>query len=465
MRGRRRAIALWLGLGLWLACALAWGQGQGGPALSAGDYGLENREWNGLSQFLSLARSQGVKLQPVTELDWSQLGPQDRLIVLYPTGQVDTDEFARFVIDGGRAVLADDFGASGNLLRRLGIERLDASRVQHDSFYLNRPGLPVFQPGGRHPLLQGVQEVVANHPAALVTEGGAVLPFDAGDAGLVYDMRLGRGKAIVLGDASLLINHMIGIKDNRLFLRNTLDYLCVDADPCEPYLLVGDARLVGGYQAQNTPQSDLGEWFEEGLDGVNGFLERLADGLPGRTAMYYASLLLLLGTVAFMVTVFPWRKALRVAPQVGPPTHIRPLSEFEWNLLRFERSGFQANYILPLAILRVEFERLFFTSVLGPQVSVPPPGDAQREPFLRRATQSYTDGLALPEGKERVKVYRRTHQLLQMFGRIPPRHRLFLDSEVHVTERELARIHRQCMEILESLGVKQEYERRTRNKG
>jgi hypothetical protein len=362
-------------------------------------------------------------------------------------------------------VLADDFGASDNLLERLGIERVDSAGIQHDDFYLNRPGLPVFKPGGRHPLLQGVQEVVANHPAALVTEGGAVLPFDGGQAGLAYDMRLGQGKAIVLGDASLLINHMISVKDNRLFLRNVLDYVCVDADPCEPYLLVGDAELSGSYLAQNTPQNDLGQWFEDGLDDVNSFLERLTDGLPGRTAMYYASLLLLLGTVAFMVTVFPWRRALRVAPQVAPPAHIRPLSEFEWNLLRFERSGFQANYILPMAILRVEFERLFFSSVLGEGASVPPPGDPQRGPLLRRVTQSYTDGLGLPEGKERLKVYRRTLQLLQMFGKIPPRHRLFLDSEVHVTERELARVYRQCMEILESLGVKQEYERRTsRNK-
>lgn len=452
----------WLiSLGLWLCCASAAAQA---PALSAGDYGLENEEWNGLGQFLRLARAQGATLQPTTALDFSTLTPEDRLILLFPTQEIDTEELANFVIDGGRVLLADDFGTSDKILERLGISRVDASSVRHDAYYLDRPGLPLFKPGGRHALLEGVQEVVANHPSALTTQGGAILPYAEPGTGLAYDMRLGRGKVVVVGDASLFINHMIGVKDNRIFLRNALDYLCLDAEPCAPLLVVGEVEVSGSYQTQHSPQDDVGAWFEDGLEELNGFLEKLANGIPGRKAMYYASLLLLLGTVAFLVTIFPWRRALKVAPAVGAPVHVQPLSEFEWNLLRYQRSGFEGNYVLPMAILRAEFERLFFRAVMG-EGAAPPDGDPQRGPFLRRAAQAYIDlTQSGADGKRRSRAYKQTLQLLQGLGRVPPRHRLFLDSEAQVSERELGRVHRQCMEILETLGVKGDYERRTRRR-
>ncbi len=444
-------------LGLWCSTA-ALAQ----PTLSAGDYGLENLEWNGLSQFMALAQGQGAQVLPQSSLDFGSLGPEDRLVVLFPSQEIDTDEFARFIIDGGRVMLADDFGQSENLLQRLGIERRSLDSIKHDNLYLGRPGLPMVEPGGRHALLEGVEEVVANHPTVLQTQGGAILPFAQDGTGLVYDMKLGRGKVVAMGDASLMINHMIGVKDNRAFLRNTIDYLCKEVDPCKIHLLVGDVEVTGSYQSKNESPNEFGDILEDGLGDINAWLEQLADGLPGRNAIYYASLLLLLGTVAFVVTVFPWRRALQVAPVVGPPSHIKPLSEFEWNLLRYQHSGVQANYALPVTILKQEFERLFFET-LAPGEDVPEQDEPQRGPFVRRVVQAYVDRHD-GEGRTRAKVYKQTLALVQTLGEVPPRHRLFLDSEAYFNERELVRIYRQCREILDTLGVGKEYERRTRRK-
>ncbi len=435
------------------------------PTLRAGDYGLENRDWNGLSEFVRMAKSMGYEVEPRSGLDLGALGPEDRVIVIYPTADVDQRQLARFIIDGGRAIVADDFGASEPLLERLGIDRESLAPRHHSRFFLGRPSLPLFKPGGKHPLLDGVDEVVANHPSVLRTEGGAILPFDDGQSGLVYDMRLGRGKAIVMGDASLMINHMIDVRDNRRFLENTLDYLCLRADPCRPYLLVGDAALTGTYKPQNSRDDDIDDVLSESFEALNSFFEDMTTYVPHRNAVYYASLLLMVGLVVFMVTVFSWRRVPAVAPDVGPPPHVRSLSEFEWNLLRYDGRGFQANYALPMSILKTEFERLFFARLAGSE-EIPPPENARRAAFLRRMAQGYIETYQNDlSGRARARTYKQTHQLLRLFSRIPPRDRLFLDSEAFFSERELMKVYARSRAILDTMGAGEEYERRTRRIG
>jgi hypothetical protein len=433
------------------------------PTLMGGDYGLENREWNGLSRFVEVGADQGIELVPASTLDLSTLSPQDRLVLVYPTRELDPDEFARFIVDGGRAILADDFGASSALLARLGIERVGLEGLGQEEFFLGRPGLPVFHPGGRHALLEGVEEVVANHPAALKTEGGAVLPYPTDGYGLAYDMRLGRGKVIVIGDASLLINHMVDLKDNRVFLRNALGYLCEEAsEPCRPSLMVGDVELQGSYAPQNSSRAEVDDWLTEVTEKINGWLRRLTSGSPGKHAVFYASLLLLVGSVAFIVTVFPWKRGPRVVPQAGPPDGMKPLSDFEWNLVRYHRTGTHSNYALPLSILRSEFERLFFRE-LSKGEATPDPEDPIYPAFLRRMAQRYVDEHAKPtQERARAKEVKQVLDLLNTLSRLPPRNRLFLDNERYVAEKDLSRIYRQCRDILDKLGVGKEYERRAR---
>ena len=53
-------------------------------------------------------------------------------------------------------------------------------------------------------------------------------------------------------------------------------------------------------------------------------------------------------------------------------------------------------------------------------------------------------------------------ELLATLARVPTRHKVFLDSDVYFSERDLLRIHDRCMEVLELMGKREEYERRTR---
>ncbi len=438
----------------------AWAQ----PALRGGDFALENRAWNGLSDFVALAEGQGYELQPMSSIDFGALGPDDRLIVIFPTEELDAQQLARFVIDGGRLVLADDHGASREFLERLGIRRVPTGEARHARYFLGRPGLPIFTPGGKHPLLEDVGEVVANHPAALQTEGGAILPYDDGASGLVYDMRLGRGKVVVIGDSSVLINHMLEVRDNKRFLRNTLDYLCRGLTTCRPRLVVGDFVMEGTYAPKNAHEEDLKDAFEDTLGVVNQFIEELTSYVPARNAVYFASLLLMVGLIVFMITVFSWRRAAIVAPEVGPPAHVRPLSEFEWNLLRYEHGGFQANYALPMAILKAEFERRVFRA-LAPGEPVPPQDDPRRAVFLRQVAQRFVERhQSHLSGRARARSFKQALALLRLFSRIPPRHRLFLDSETYFGERELMRVHGRATQMLEHIGAGQDHEQHPRRR-
>lgn len=470
--GGWRGVHARLALGAWL---LVWASGWAGVAvaqdtpepapLNNGDYAVGNDAWNGLSSLMAISERLGHPIEPVTRQDIGALGPDDRLIIIYPTEQLPVDELAGFVIDGGKVLLGDDFGGSGPFLGRLGIKQVPTEEIRHASYYLGRPGLPVFEPGGRHPLLEGVEQVVANHPAGLITRGGAILPYNDARFGLVYDMRLARGKVIVVGDSSIFINHMLKVRDNGVFVANALEYLCRDADPCSPKLLVGDFELTGEYAPQNTPDDDVFDQIGESLDQINEALEKLDDYVPPYNAVYYASLLLMGGVVVFLITIFPARRAPQVEPESGPPEGVQPLSEFEWNLKRYDRPGFQGNYVLPVAILKTEFERLFLRE-LAEGERVPEEGEASRKAFLRRMAQRYADRKADQDGGgpgDRVRVYKQTLGLLETLAQIPPRHRLFLDSEATFSERDMMKLHAQSRAILETLDVADEYDRRTRS--
>jgi hypothetical protein len=54
-------------------------------------------------------------------------------------------------------------------------------------------------------------------------------------------------------------------------------------------------------------------------------------------------------------------------------------------------------------------------------------------------------------------------ELLATFAQVPTRHRVFLDSDTYFSERDLLRVHKRSLEILDIMGLKEEYERRTRS--
>lgn len=428
---------------------------------ASADYERESEAWNGLSGLETIAMSEGFKLEFVDSIDYQEL-ERDRqpVVFIYPRSELDVRSLSRFVLDGGRVLIADDFGTSEPLLERLEIRRVVPSpgNLPHSRFVEENPALPRFEPEGRHPLLEGVDQIVANHPAVLSNPGGPVVGYSAGGA-LVYDMNLGPGKAIVVADASIMINQMLGVADNGRFVANALRYLCEGRDeiePCQPRVLVKSFEQRGVY---GDGVFDGQEDVSSTVDSINEAISDLMDALPGSELLYYLSILLAAGLALYLVTVFPLRRTRAYSAYVSDffDAIPQPQSEFDWNLSRFGRGARNMNYALPLSILKEDFEEVFLGE-LGYWPSEP----GNRPDVTELATmvvQRYGSRLSPSEVKTRRQSIR---ELLGLMARIPSRNRVFLDSDAHFSEADLLKIHRLTVETLRLMGIEDEYKRRTR---
>ena len=258
------------------------------PRSAAGqDYGLEQADWNGMRDLVDLAESAQIELTLEETLDFDTLDLEEPLLIVYPHQPLRADSLSRYVVEGGRVLLADDFGQSTPLLQRLDVDRLEPLRgtLPHQEFLQQNPALPVFRARGEHALLEGVEVIVANHPAVLFNVGGPVLEYDE-DGGLVYDMNLGQGKVIVLGDSSLLINHMLPVADNAALVRNALDYVCRAKRPCRLHAYVGDFEQRGAYGERDEIFGDKEEISVQ-VEKLNEYVDTLMRELPAAQLFYY----------------------------------------------------------------------------------------------------------------------------------------------------------------------------------
>lgn len=419
------------------------------------DYDPQSADWTGLSRLVDAAQTVGIDLTPAQTLDFRQLEREQPIVIVYPQQPLDVQNLVRYVVDGGRVLLADDFGESEELLERLEIQRVIAApgNLPHNTFANRNVALPIVTARGRHDLIDGVERVVANHPAVIVNRGGPVLAYDGG-AGFVYDMNLGEGKIVVVADASVFINQMLGEADNEVFAVNALRYVCADLPGCRPQLFSTSFNQVGTYS--DSP-FDLGDGSR--LEALNELLEELLDALPGTEFLYYLSVLLAAGVVLYIVTVFPVRRTRAYSAYVSDflGTVPAPQSEFDWNLSRFGRGPRTMNYALPMAILKEIFEELFLEA-LGHW-----PSRADERPTVQRLGELFGQRyLADRTAAEREAMEASVTRLLATFALIPPRARVFLDNDTHFGEADLLEHHERAIHVLKIMGLSDEYQRRTR---
>lgn len=417
------------------------------------DYDPTSDDWTGMSAFVELADEMGIEIEVADTLDFRALDPDRPLIVVYPQQPLEVPNFARYIVDGGRVLLADDFGESDEFLARLEIQRMipEYRNLPHDTYVNDNPSLPLVRSRGRHPLLEGVEAVMANHPSVVSNVGGAILTYDGG-GGLVYDMNLGEGKAIVVGDSSMFINHMLGEADNEAFAANALRYICRDAPGCRPILVTRRFEQRGSYD-------DTGLDIDVGsLDELNEAIDELVASLPSGELLYWLSLILAFGLAVYMATIFPIRRTRPYSAYVTDFLYSvpSPQSEYDWNVSRFGRGPRTMNFALPMAILKEIFEELFLTE-LGYWES----GDER--PSVTKLADEFVEryGARLSD-KQRDELHDDVVRLLGAFANIPPRSRVFLDSDANITHRELLEHHARAMEVLKTMGLHDEYQRRTR---
>lgn len=284
-------------------------------------YGFEEDTWEGCTAFLETLREVAGREQVVatTELRWSELRPEDALVVIYPLRTLNPDELSAFLRSGGRVALLDDFGASDANLERFHIERIPAP-TRPARTLRNNPALALAEPVsdmaagktvGVHPAVAAVNVVVTNHPSALthpnLTPALRIAAIDEPDGIVAVAGQVGRGRLFVVSDGSVVINQMMRYPGNRAFAQGLGRYLVADDTWGERkgkvYVLARSFEESGAFGNRSTIAKSLGatvrdlrRWLAETRDA----------GLPSTLAFVLGAIaslvsLLWVGTVAARV--------------------------------------------------------------------------------------------------------------------------------------------------------------------
>jgi hypothetical protein len=195
----------------------------------AEDYDLESQQWNGLGTIAGEIEQAGCRASAPRVLDWGTLGPRDVLWFIYPEVAVDPGRLKRHLAQGGRALIADDFGAAGEALTALEVHRAHGPLPSEVPRYRDNPNLPIAHPQLATELGRATVEIVANHPARFDSRLPATYTFGEGLA-LVVEGQVGTGWFVALSDPSVLINNMLEIDGNRAFAQALVRRMCTSGE-------------------------------------------------------------------------------------------------------------------------------------------------------------------------------------------------------------------------------------------
>ncbi len=333
--------------------AAALAQDDDGAATKPLDYDPVSDSWNGLSSLVSVARGSGLEVEVTSRFEWNDLGGQHVLFLLYPEQRIEPGHLAAFIRNGGYVLLADDFGDSSEALGRLGILRDTAVGVGAQTFHDGRPYAPIATPLlPSHPLAAGVSELVTNHPSIFRDVRGPEVVFGFGKGeGVVVAGALGRGRFVMVSDASVFINRMLEFPGNMQFAINALRFLSRD-ETTDLIILTGEFELWGepvGLLDDGTTRGKVAN----AVAGVNRWLDERNDYLltePGLRGVA-ALLALLIGLLA--VVALPLTRRARLD---GRWVRARPgetaLEGFPELVAHYDGPGRASSYLLPATVLR-----------------------------------------------------------------------------------------------------------------
>ncbi len=425
------------------------------PARGHDSFNSQRQTWDGLSDFVHTALEQGFTLNPRSLLDYSQLQRQRPILIIHPNQPLQAKDLQDFVADGGRVLIYDDFGSTAAFLAQLSepIHRLNPTPPHAAKFHLNaNPNLPLLNTPGTHPLLDdGVRRIAANHPAAFISTLPAVIYYDDPSLGFAYDLSLGKGKLILVGDPSLLINLMLSLEDNRLFAINTLRYLCDNQHPCPIDLYVGDFPQSGTFQdKQRTRQRQR---LREAFTNLNQLIAATTHWLPEQRFLRAVLLLLTVGLLLLGFAIFPMVPPRFLTLIIKAPDRFIPRSDFERNMHLFSSTATAPTYALPLAILRDDFENDFLRR-LYPGTPIPDTEARYRPAVMAEIAQRYANLVAANDPLAWKHRRAQALRLLRDFARLPNRVHFFAQPRGRWTKNDLLRLHRSCQEMRASLGMK-----------
>lgn len=275
------------------------------PALGkGGHYGVTPGAWNGMSQLTEIARRVHVQLRFNHTLDWTRLKHKDVLLIVYPTTPLPGARLDAFLRDGGRVIIADDFGKSADYLQRWGLRRVPPP-IQAQRTYQGMPNLPVLEPRRTHFLFSFIKTIVTNHPVAYrpTADGWTIhLSFLDPREGFLLERTVERGRLLVVSDPSVLINLMLEFDDNFQFAANLALYFC-RTQPCRLRVILPDASHHGTYSPQSpTDLRALRQFLATRIAKLNRQLTKLGRNSKSQLPLVVISVVCLIGCALMVVS-------------------------------------------------------------------------------------------------------------------------------------------------------------------
>jgi hypothetical protein len=210
---------------------------------SSGDFEGKNASWNGSSNFLS--RFQAIPLSSLSSLPSA---PKETTLVTIPYLEftsVDLEILKEFVAAGGNLVLLDDFGYGNQVLKYLGVQaRFSGSLLLDPLFNYKNENFPRTFTFSASLAERDIETVTFNHATCLesipqenVVAQSSYFSFldedqdgewcegeTKGPLPVIAINEIGEGRLTVIADPSILINDMLDMGDNYLFLEE----VCTD---------------------------------------------------------------------------------------------------------------------------------------------------------------------------------------------------------------------------------------------
>ena len=250
-------------------------------------------EWDGLADFIAIAQAElPGRVIARSNLDYTDLKREDGIVLVHPEQSIDAESLARFMRDGGRVVLCDDYGEGDELLAHFGIERV--ALPQPVLMLRHNTAFPIAEPASEHSVVWGVSRVVLNHASGLrPPELSPVLKVRGADEEVLVAVAgaVGQGRLLAIGDGSVFMNSMLRFPGNRTLATGVVRYAVEDDANGKRG---GRLFIVSGKFEQN---GIYGE--EPGLEGSlrsrsRAFLDALSvikrEGLPPMAAFALAAI-------------------------------------------------------------------------------------------------------------------------------------------------------------------------------
>jgi len=227
------------------------------------DFSIFNSGWNGTSKLAILTYKAGKFVPDFqvkssgTEITISQLGldeinldPVTSSLVVIGPGKAFTSAEGRivgdFVRNGGKLLLADDFGTGNSLLIGMGATSRFSNLLVMDLAFEKQPEFSVVYDLRTDSITENVSTLLLNYPSSLTiggdtetiasssvaswldTNGNRLQEWGEprGPFSIAARERLGTGSILLLSDPSVLINGMAAHMDNEIFGVNVIDDVC-----------------------------------------------------------------------------------------------------------------------------------------------------------------------------------------------------------------------------------------------